>query len=326
MISPSLITKTAYELGLRPLNSALFYGMTDGWPVLFGNYSITVVTENGGKFMKDSLKSADPMVKKVDCKDGRLTVFFRTKAKDLVSPIHAVLAELTRLGYVANPRCPICGEKDCDCAIFLGREFRFAHRACVDTLDSDADAETKKSQKQGSVLLGILGAFLGMLVGTLPNLFTILSMEMEYSLLFALIPICSYFGYKLLGGKMKRPIPLIVSIVMSVIGVIMLLFEAVTIISMKEYDIPAKEFFNCLGLLMAEPDVWSDLLSNCFREFLFTALGLFVAWRVISSTPAQNKQNAATTAKMSMVVLPGAETEAETAEETAVIPGNTEDN
>ena len=106
----------------------------------------------------------------------------------------------------------------------------------------------------------------------------------------------------------------------------MLLFEAVTIISMKEYDIPAKEFFNCLGLLMAEPDVWSDLLSNCFQEFLFTALGLFVAWRVISSTPAQNKQNAATTAKMSMVVLPGAETEAETAEETAVIPGNTEDN
>ena len=77
---------------------------------------------------------------------------------------------------------------------------------------------------------------------------------------------------------------------------------------------------------MAEPDVWSDLLSNCFREFLFTALGLFVARRVISSTPAQNKQNAATTAKMSMVVLPGAETEAETAEETAVIPGNTEDN
>lgn len=208
--------------------------------MLFGNYSITVVTENGGKFMKDSLKSADPMVKKVDCKDGRLTVFFCTKAKDLVSPIHAVLAELTRLGYEANPRCPICGEKDCDCAIFLGREFRFAHRACVDTLDSDADAETKKSQKQGSVLLGILGAFLGMLVGTLPNLFTILSMEMEYSLLFALIPICAYFGYKLLGGKMKRPIPVIVSIVMSVIGVIMLLFEAVTIISMKEYDIPRK--------------------------------------------------------------------------------------
>lgn len=30
MVSPSLITKTTYELGLRPLNSALFYGMTDG--------------------------------------------------------------------------------------------------------------------------------------------------------------------------------------------------------------------------------------------------------------------------------------------------------
>ena len=315
MAFSSIITQTATQLGLRPLTNTLFYGMTDGWPILLGAYTLTVTTSDPGRYNTDQIKSADPMVKKVSYKDGKLTVAFRTKAKELVSPIRTVLAALASLGLEPTRECPICGQNGCDCAIFLKNEFRLAHMSCLETLDSDA-AQTKESGEHGSLLLGILGALLGMIVGTLPNTFTILSMEMEYSILFALIPICAYFGYKLLHGKMKRPIPLIVSVIMSVLGVFILMFEVTTIAVMKELEIETKEFFTVLGILIKEPEMWSAIFTDSFQEFLFTALGLLVAWRIIASTPAETAQNVAATAKMSVYLLKAPDEPEEIGEET----------
>lgn len=302
MAFSSIITQTATQLGLRPLSNTLFYGMTDGWPIMLGAYMLTVTTSDPGKYNMDQIKSADPMVKKVRYKDGKLMIAFRTKAKELVSPIRTVLTALSSLGFEPTQECPVCGQTGCDCAIFLKNEFRLAHTACLDTLDSDA-AQTKQSGEKGSLLLGILGAFLGMIVGTLPNTFTILDMQMEYSIFFALIPICAYFGYKLLHGKMKRPIPLIVSVIMSVLGVFMLMFEVVTISVMKEMEIETGEFFTVFGILIKESEMWSAILTDSFQEFLFTGLGLLVAWRIIASTPAETAMNIAATAKMSVYLL-----------------------
>lgn len=307
MVTPaSVLSHAASGLGLRPLNASTFYGMAEGWPVLLGNFVLTVCTSDGAASESDRLKAADPAVKKVRFKDGRLIVWFRGKTKELCPPIIAVLRTLTSLGYAPTPACPVCGEEYCDCAVYLNGAYRLSHRSCIADLAAKADSDLKNSAKKGSVLLGILGAFIGMLVGTIPNILSILAAEMEYSILFALIPICAYFGYKLLGGKMKKPIPLVVSVIMSVLGVFMLIFEVTTIFAMKEYGIEANEFFHLLGLLMADPERWSSILTESFQEFLFTALGVWVAWRTISSTPAQNKQNTAAAARMTMYVLPGA--------------------
>ena len=190
---------------------------------------------------------------------------------------------LTSLGLRPLDHCPCCGARYCDCAALTDKGYRLAHFRCLRLAAAEAGSRAEDGRHRGSYALGFLGAFLGMVIGTLPTFCTIAFLGMEFSLFFALIPICAYFGYKLLGGRMNMA-AVVVTLIMSVLAIFLLYFEMILFSVMQMYEIGLGEGLLFLLEELGDAEVWLEIALSSTQELLFTALGVVVAWRIISVT------------------------------------------
>lgn len=99
-------------------------------------------------------------------------------------------------------KCPICRKTGCDSAALMGGQYVPVHGECVKSHSETTVQKAEKNQQSGSYLLGLVGAFLGAVVGCVPTVLLIFLMQMEFGLLYILIPLASYQGYKLARGKL----------------------------------------------------------------------------------------------------------------------------
>lgn len=142
--------------------------------------------------------------------------------------------------------------------------------------------KAEDNQVNGSYTLGFIGAVLGMLVGLVPNLLTIVFADSIYSLLFALVPICAMFGYKLFRGKMNAASVIIV-VVLSLIAVPLMLCLELAIYIVQDFSVTFGEAMVGSLQLLAEPEVLGELTGEILQRFLFMGLGIWVAWRFMSN-------------------------------------------
>lgn len=87
------------------------------------------------------------------------------------------------------------------------------HRACVQDRAAEGVTGAEKQRIAGSYGKGILGALLGGLVGALPSILLQAFAGYYVPLLFLLVPMLAWFGYKKLGGKMTMVGFLVVAVV-----------------------------------------------------------------------------------------------------------------
>ena len=131
-----------------------------------------------------------------------------------------VILPMANAGGLLPPQtCPFCHEAGMDAEAVVGGFNVPVHRHCVEQNAYNSFNEIQKNETTGSNrFLGILGALLGALVGCLPALLLLMVAQRLSGFLFALIPIASRYGYKLLRGKMDGwVIPIV--IVMTLLSV-----------------------------------------------------------------------------------------------------------
>ena len=142
---------------------------------------------------------------------NQLIVSFTVKAEadgDAYATMLSVLDIVTnafrsdKRPVIVPDRCPICGKNNCDGFALFGANFTLAHKNCV-LAKSDKKAENaKKNKRSGSYLMGLIGAILGAAIGCIPVVLVVLFTNTDYGMLYFLIPLLSYQGYKLLRGKL----------------------------------------------------------------------------------------------------------------------------
>lgn len=294
-------TELVAQLGYTQYG-AFFCGVTDRWPVTlysasYGRFSVPVSL----KECKDKLPAAKQEIKALGGKlltsgnNGGCLVIRFPKSKGLQGSlytfVHHSLGALTRLGIHPLDCCPVCRNGNCDVASFLQGSFRGTHRHCLQGKADAAATAAEENLQSGSYLTGILGAIIGMLVGTLPSLLTILFADSIYALLFALIPIGAYFGYKLFRGRMNK-FALLVSILAAVFGVFLLNFELMIYYLINDYYFTFKEALGFLLEELAYGEYWLSIARDSLLEFFFAALGVLFAWRLISRTADSNAAEA----------------------------------
>lgn len=153
--------------------------------------------------------------------------------------------------------------------------------AAVRNRETQTREKIEDNQINGSYALGIIGALLGMLVGLIPNLLSIILAESIWSLLFALVPLCAMFGYKLFKGKMSRG-SIVIVIVLSLLGVVLIPFFEIIIYLVKDYGISLGESLGYAVQIFRDPEFFSKAGSEYLQLLLFMALGIWIAWRYIS--------------------------------------------
>ena len=280
-------------------NYTYAYGVLEGFPVAFlftGSKSIGVTISVEPEDLKSRVQELKRDYKKFKFHGGKETISavirlgkqpeeeYRTETKELVYA-------LRQKGIRPACTCKFCGQKGADALIPAGNCHTPVHRHCVDDLENKATIAAEENQNSGNYITGVIGALLGALVGVIPSVLTILLMERIYSLLFALIPLCIYWGYKLFKGKMNKAV-IFISIILSVLSVYLIQIEVFMFTLMSEYSITLPQTMAFMTELLSEPAFWTEATIDSLSCFLFVGLGIWVAWSQIAKTNASALQEA----------------------------------
>lgn len=174
--------------------------------------------------------------------------------------------------------CPFCKAGNCDSLAHYGTGYRPVHKACMNNAYQNVKEEAEKNDLQGNYFLGILGGILGGIIACIPSILTIWFMERIYGLLYALIPLGIYYGYKLCKGKLNK-VAVAVTIVLSVV-LALSIDVIIVVMSFVSEGIPLEWMF----LALSDSEMISALAVENIKSLLFVALGIWIAWAQISKT------------------------------------------
>lgn len=183
--------------------------------------------------------------------------------------------------------CALTGAANPDslCVMMTQKYFGFqpVNAAAVRQSGYEAQAKAEDNENNGNYLTGILGAILGALVGIAVNLLTIAIGRRIYSILFALIPVASMFGYKLFKGKANKS-SIVIVCVLSLLAVPVLEFLTCAIVLTQETYISFSESMSYWFEHFFDSDVLKETGPEMLKFLLFMALGLFIGWNYVNNS------------------------------------------
>ena len=174
-----------------------------------------------------------------------------------------------------------------DTLISALRENNIAPGEKSDILQIEEQIEVNEGS--GSARSGKIGAVLGMVVGLVPTLLA-LYIGWVFPPAFLLIPLATFFGYKLFRGKMNTAAIKVVTGV-SLIGVILLplYVELVSFFVHGEWMTPGDALLlNVKSFLSSEDFSTSTLVIRLLISLVFFGTGIGITWREIKRGMKRN--------------------------------------
>ena len=188
------------------------------------------------------------------------------------------------LGLKNLNHCPFCGKEDTDSTRNIKGALVKVHNHCATDFYQQV-SEHIEIQEQSNVHMGksLVYALFGAVIGAIPTVITIFGFQYMFALLFALIPLASFYGYKYGGAPRKSWVPIAVSVfsLLIVFGMIYVLYSAIAVAE---------------GLTFDEAMTVSEFSAAFFKDLgtsvLFLAIGVWISWRqMYRQTTAAIKKN-----------------------------------
>lgn len=201
-------------------------------------------------------------------------------------------AAMREEGLVPEETCPICRGGECDATALLSGGYVHTHRSCVEQLESSAVAEAERSL-QGNYFTGFLGALIGGLIGAIPAILCMNFLERYVAMLFVLVPLGAYYGYRLCKGKMNGG-ALACTILSSLVNLFSVEFLSVYIqLGLARSSFPTPGFAWRVFLEYVGED---GFVGSIAMSAIFMALGLWIAWGQIRRGAKDDIRDAQTVA------------------------------
>lgn len=179
-------------------------------------------------------------------------------------------------GFVQHETCPTCKE-EADIIIRRGFAIRM-HTECLEEYNvtiNRANAELGTGSVAKSIVFSIFGA----IIGAIPSIILMFAANYMLTLIFALIPLGAYYGYKIgkaKVGKLSIAIFIVISLVLSISSLFLY-----TSVLLKQEGVTFSFAWEIL------PEFRSAFMQDAFKVVLFTMLGILITWGVITK---DNKQ------------------------------------
>lgn len=294
------------KLGLRVIGKGMACGSAGHFPVtvevtnrLLGKVIFTYVFDGKSdrwKMAKTQIQAMlQPLKMSAAAGDDRIqiTMFLKNAIELSLPRVLKMIEEMDHILIESKEKppctCSVCGKENADSFAVLNSICQPVHRDCLQQEMNLIHEKTEKNQKKGTYLTGVMGSMLGLAIGILPSVLSIYYTGKIYAAFFTIIPICIYFGYKLLWGKLTK-FAVGLTVVLSIVSIYIMNIVVVIMQYVLEDGIKVKEAMNLyFGRLMTF-DTWITLTTNSdtLLCFLFVAVGIIIQWGQISKTNRGN--------------------------------------
>ena len=243
----------------------------------------TPITKSDMKLVKEDFKKS--FKKSLGCnvkkKKDFYTVFSFSKkytGDGLMKYLGCVTMALKNSGIQSENKCYYCQQGNAESLVIDNGVLKNIHPICLNN-HIEENIESIVSDKY-SYIGGTFGAIIGMLVGILPSILTLLFLDSIYALLLTLVPMAILFGYKKLKGKTGY-YSLILNIVLSFGSVIIMYYLAAILLNLNYTGFQLSTVIRIVNSVFFSSGNLTELLMSSFPEFIFIAIGLFLVRKEI---------------------------------------------
>lgn len=221
--------------------------------------------------------------------------------RDLETAIRVATACLKNAPLPPPETCAVCKAAGSDAYAWHGGHYTSVHKACLEKICRGTVTDMQNRQENGSYLRGAVGALLGAFAGAIPNFISIYFAHYIIGYLCALIPLASFWGYRLFKGKPNKPATAII-LLCSLLQVF-ILDQAVWYASIVDNFGIWPSVFDSIRLYVDLFD--SSFIGSLLQTALFVGVGIVLCFVYISKT-ADTQIRSAMSVMDTMTDRPGA--------------------
>jgi len=183
-----------------------------------------------------------------------------------------------------NPpqQCPICEQPGGDTLVQHDGKLCIVHMNCLRSWKNERQEALEQKVQNGSHLRGILGGLLGGIVGAIPAFIALNLTEYFVGLLFVLIPLGVFHGWRLFGGKLDMVTTLFVIVYSLIVGLFVEIMDSWMIL--RDIFGPSVTLLDTIEAYL-DPHLFREIfMRSTLMALGFSALGIFLAWGMIRKT------------------------------------------
>lgn len=217
-----------------------------------------------------------------------------TTAAAVLADVKAAAETARHAGFAAPCICAMCGQRGTDAFVLRNMPpmgYDAVHAACFDQMHREA--ARKAEDFSGSYVTGALGALAGAVVGALPAFLGLVWLEIVSAWLFLLIPVGSYYGYKLCRGKMNAAAG-IFAVVCSAFGLAVTILAWDVAVNCAQFDLSVADAIRLTNYFTFEqftPEYWAWLKPNAASIVVFYILGVVCSLGIVRRTNRTELKN-----------------------------------
>lgn len=179
--------------------------------------------------------------------------------------------------------CPICSQLGGDAVAQYDNQLATLHLACLQQWQREQSEHFELKAQNAGYFRGLIGGLIGGVVGALPALGGMWFLNRFEGILFALIPLGIFYGWKLSGGKLTNITTvftilytLVVALATEVVHAWLVLRDAFPVFQLTLRD--TLDFY-------LDPEIFREtFMQDTLMALGFAVLGIFIAWRQIRQT------------------------------------------
>jgi hypothetical protein len=206
-----------------------------------------------------------------------------------IKTLEEALSELK--AFAPPTTCKVCKGLGSDTLAIVDDALNYVHRTCLEQQKQEAEKAFEEKSMNPKTIEGVIGGVIGGAAGAVPALITLVFFNYFVGILYALIPLGTYYGWKLLKGKLTR-MTTVFTIVYTLLASIFVWVLSLAIILRNEFtyelgfEIPLGDALAAVfEILIDYPDVFREImLTDALFAFGSAIIGVWIVWRQITGT------------------------------------------
>lgn len=207
-----------------------------------------------------------------------------TKPEKIGAYMTKITAAMSALDLKNLMHCPFCGNEDTDAKRVVKGSLIHVHDQCAKDFYEKVIERVEAEEKSFANLpKSLLFAVFGAVVGLIPTFISVVFLNYMLAILYALIPLASFYGFKKGGAAKNGYVPFLIAGISLVVSLLFIVWL---------YNMGATGLGMTFSQMLEVPENRSEFISDLGTSALFTGIGVLIVWQGMSKqTNAQLKKD-----------------------------------